>query len=78
MKHETRETLIRLYHTAGKHGQYQILSPMIQEILGLAFQPSKPRFEKERFRFIVEHCQIKNKKVLDIGGNAGFFTFEMV
>jgi len=78
MKNKTREKLIQLYNTVGKHGQYQTPPLIAREILGSSLRPSKPRFEKERFQFILEHYQPKGKRVLDIGGNIGFFTFEMI
>lgn len=75
---QMRDELRELYQTIGKHSQYQALPKIIQSNLGIEFIPSKSRFERERLRFILENCSPKEKKVLDIGGNIGFFTFEMI
>ncbi|MGC8777291.1 MAG: methyltransferase domain-containing protein [Candidatus Caldatribacteriaceae bacterium] len=74
---ELREKLAQLYQFAGKHSQYQILPKIAQNMIGRTFTQTKPRFEEERLRFILENYNPLGKRILDIGGNIGFFTLEM-
>lgn len=75
---DVKRKLIELYQSAEKHGQYQRIPKVVQELIGLTLLPTKPRFEEERLQFILEHYNPSGKRVLDIGGNIGFFTFEMI
>lgn len=72
------DRLINLYKVAGKHGQYQSIPSILEPFLGIYCSATKPRFEKERMRFILEFIDPTDKSVLDIGGNVGFFSFEMI
>lgn len=67
--------LREVYMKESKHSNYQILSSRLQQLLGEELSVSS-RYERERFKYIVENLDIRNKSVLDIGGNTGFFTFE--
>ena len=64
-----------LYMKESKHSNYQILSAKLQEFLGKDLVINS-RYEKERLQYIIDNLEIKNKKILDIGGNTGFFTLE--
>ncbi|HIP27062.1 MAG TPA: class I SAM-dependent methyltransferase [Flavobacteriaceae bacterium] len=64
------------YHMKSKHSNYQILSTLLTPYLKDI--DVKTRFEKERLKFILKHIELKNKYILDIGGNTGYFTFEFL
>ncbi len=71
------EKLKELYSEISKHSQYQMLPKSISNFLG-DMKIVKPRYEEERLEFILKNIDVKDKKVLDIGGNTGFFTFELL
>ncbi len=62
----------------GKHSQYQAIPSFLRPFLGNACFSAKPRFDRERLDFVLQFFNPKDKIVLDIGGNTGFFTFEMI
>ena len=70
------EKLNYYYHKKSKHSNYQILStlltPHLKDINVVT------RFEKERLEYILDRIELKNKNILDIGGNTGYFTFEFL
>lgn len=72
------EELKRLYAEVSKHSNYQILSKRLSLLLTNNEIKVKTRYEAERLKYILKNISIKNKKVLDIGGNTGFFTFEFL
>ena len=69
--------LIKLYSQRSKHSNYQILPKKLAEIIGDDII-AKNRYEAERFAYILENVDVENKSILDIGGNTGYFTFEMI
>lgn len=70
--------LKKLYMNKSKHSNYQILSGKLSKIVDNKVIKIKGRFEKERLDYILKNVDIKNKKILDIGGNTGYFTFELI
>jgi SAM-dependent methyltransferase len=72
------EKLVSLYGESSKHSNYQVLSTRLREILGEGAIDVKSRYEFERLEFIRKHVELGGKSVLDIGGNTGFFTFEVL
>jgi SAM-dependent methyltransferase len=74
----TKEELIRYYSKKSKHSQYQELPSSLIPILGGHATPTKTRWESERLRYILNKVDVKGKSILDIGGNTGFFTFELL
>lgn len=71
--------LIELYKKTSKHSNYQVLPSSLKNIIeGSIIQPSISRYENERLDFLKKHLSFKNKKVLDVGGNTGFFSFEAI
>ncbi|MBM7704474.1 methyltransferase domain-containing protein [Metabacillus iocasae] len=73
-----KNKLKELYSEMSKHSSYQILSKRLSEIINHNEIKVKTRYEKERLKYITENLDIHNKKILDIGGNTGYFTFEMI
>jgi len=70
--------LEKLFIEESKHSGYQVLSSRLSHFINIDKKYVKSRYEKERLKYIMENINIKNKTVLDIGGNTGFFTFELI
>lgn len=78
-KNEKIEKLKALYQQSSKHSGYQIFPSVLSDVLETEnLAGSKHRWEKERFEYINRHLNIARKKVLDIGGNTGYFAFESI
>lgn len=73
----TKDELIAYYSNTSKHSNYQILPKRLKSILGDNDVVTRTRSEEERLRYVLEKVDFKDKSVLDIGGNTGFFTFEL-
>ena len=71
------EELIWLYCEEGKHTQYQILPRKLQKYFGDCIE-THSRYEAERLTYITNKVDVNNKIILDIGGNTGFFSFELL
>lgn len=69
------EELRGLYMEKGRHSQYQLLASDLQDIIG-GCEPYKSKYERERLAYIEKNLDLKDKTVIDIGGNTGYFTFE--
>lgn len=69
------EKLKELYANKSRHSQYQILASNIEHLVSYK-KPEKSKYEKERLEYILKNVELEDKKILDIGGNTGFFTFE--
>lgn len=67
-----------MYCEKSKHSNYQILSKKLREKVGTIDTDVKSKYEYERLEYILRKINVKNKRILDIGGNTGFFTFEML
>jgi 2-polyprenyl-3-methyl-5-hydroxy-6-metoxy-1,4-benzoquinol methylase len=70
--------LIDHYSKKSKHSNYQVLPESLKKILAPKDIQTKTRYEKERLKYIVGEVNFKNKTVLDIGGNTGYFSFELL
>ncbi len=70
--------LKNIYNKQGKHSHYQDLPNSIKKLIKINVKTKTNRYEKERFDYVISNINIKNKKILDIGCNAGFFTFESI
>lgn len=73
---EKKKKLEELYMTGSKHSNYQILPAILRGMIDTEELVIQSRYEQERFNYIMDNVDIKGKRVLDIGGNSGFFTFE--
>lgn len=73
-----KEKLIELYQQNSKHSNYQIMPSALKGIIPDDEINVKSRFEIERMNFLKRHINFKGKRVLDIGGNTGFFAFESI
>lgn len=72
------EELIELYKKTSKHSNYQVLPSLLKNIIDESIVPSISRYENERMDFLKKQLNFQNKKVLDVGGNTGFFSFEAI
>jgi len=70
--------LINLYKKTSKHSNYQILPARLNQIINGSSLQIKSRFEKERLAYILSKISVQGKTILDIGGNTGFFSFELI
>ncbi len=69
--------LVELYEQSSKHSNYQILPRKLTSLIGEKIN-IKSRFENERLEFILNNVDVSGKKIIDIGGNTGFFSFELI
>lgn len=65
------------YLKLSKHSNYQILSKRLYSIIGDDILVNS-RYEKERLDFIFSNIDVKDKTILDVGGNTGYFSFELI
>lgn len=72
------QELKALYQQFSKHSHYQILASSLSEIIGNNNLCVNSRYERERLEYIISILDPRGKKILDIGGNTGFFTFEIL
>lgn len=72
----TEEILLSLYENTSKHSGYQVIASSLKNFIPRVNTIS--RFEIERLQFINSVISLKGKKIVDIGGNTGFFTFESI
>ena len=75
---DRRKELTELYLKNSKHSGYQILSSNLQKVININDFKIKSTYEKERLEYILKKVNLKDKKILDIGGNSGYFTFEAI
>lgn len=66
-----------LLERTSKHSQYQILASNFDGLFKNGYN-FKCTYETERMRYIDKYVKFSGKRVIDIGGNTGFFTFESV
>ena len=78
-KEKYGEILTGLYEKAGKHSGYQRLPDEIAKIIttGTAYDRRRDRHERERLDYILRYVDVNHKLIADVGGNTGFFTFEL-
>lgn len=70
--------LLNLYHQTSKHSNYQILPTCLQRLIPGNQLETRSRWEKARLDFMIKHHDFRNETVLDIGGNTGYFSFEIL
>jgi SAM-dependent methyltransferase len=70
--------LVALYEKNSKHSAYQILPRSLTDLIHDEVVQGIPRFEAERFEWLKSKLDFAGKRVADIGGNTGYFTFEAI
>ena len=78
MKADKLAELKALYSKQSKHSNYQILPRQLSKIMQADEIDIRTRFEKQRLKFIIKNIDITGKSILDIGGNTGYFSFELL
>lgn len=69
--------LIELYQKTSKHSNYQVLPECLKTCIENCSVTTKSRNEPERLTYILKNLPVAGKSVMDIGGNTGYFTFEL-
>ena len=77
-KKETIEKLKQEYSHISKHSNYQILAEDLQHLFKDDELVIQSRYEKQRLDYILKHTEIRNKTLIDIGANTGYFSFELL
>jgi SAM-dependent methyltransferase len=73
-----KEQLIELYANNSKHSNYQILPERLSPLIGTDGIKVRTRYERERLDYILSKIDVREKTIVDIGGNSGYFTFELI
>jgi hypothetical protein len=71
-------SLLELYQQTSKHSNYQVLAPALAPLLDSAALTVQSRHEQERLAYILAHLPVQGLQMADIGGNTGFFSFELL
>jgi SAM-dependent methyltransferase len=71
-------TLLQLYQNTSKHSQYQVLPRRVQALLPQDRVSVKSRSEQERLDYLCSKLDVAGLRMADIGGNTGFFSFELL
>lgn len=73
------DRLLKYAKTAGKHGLYQTLPPELlrcrPELKTASFSR---RLDSRRYDWFSSRVDFRNKRVVDIGANIGYFSFRLV
>lgn len=72
------QRLSELYSRISKHSQYQLPALNIAGFVEENGKITRPHYERERLDFLLKKINVKGKRVLDIGGNTGYFSFELL
>lgn len=70
--------LLDLYQRCSKHSGYQRLAGALAPLLDVDALQVKSRHEHARLDYIAAHVDVADLHVADIGGNTGFFSFELL
>jgi SAM-dependent methyltransferase len=70
--------LLDLYQQTSKHSNYQVLASALAPLLDSDAISVKSRHEHERLAYILARVPMDGLLVADIGGNTGFFSFELL
>ncbi|UTW14261.1 hypothetical protein [Marinobacterium rhizophilum] len=68
------EKCIKFLNLESKHSKYQALYPLLSNVSEKDYL-STGKYELERLKYIKSVVDFKNKSVLDIGANTGYFSF---
>lgn len=75
----SKETLLDLWHSTGKHGVYQQLPHFLSRDFGGIEAPIDERWRGDRSRldYLRTRLDFKGLRVVDIGANTGFFSLTL-
>jgi SAM-dependent methyltransferase len=71
-------TLVKQYQETSKHSNYQILPSRLARMKEFRDLDIKSRNEKIRLDYFKSVVNFKDKSILDIGGNTGYFSIELL
>ncbi|WP_144605241.1 class I SAM-dependent methyltransferase [Algoriphagus algorifonticola] len=71
-----KDILVDLYKRNSKHSGYQILPNSLKSIIEEDVTQFIPRYETQRLDWLKAQVDFSKMRVLDIGGNTGYFSFE--
>lgn len=74
----TATPLLDLYQRTSKHSNYQVLSDTLAPLLGNDAVSVRSRHERERLAYLLSKVPVEGLHVADIGGNTGYFSFELL
>lgn len=66
-----------LHNFVSKHSHYQTLYEGLEKYFDISKFNVKKMAEKERLEFMEKKLSFENQKIMDIGGNTGYFTFSL-
>ena len=72
------QKLKTLYQNTSKHSNYQILADCLKALIDTKDLDINSRFEEERLAFVKTQVNFAGKKIVDIGGNTGYFSFQSI
>ncbi|HET7775671.1 MAG TPA: DUF1698 domain-containing protein, partial [Azospira sp.] len=74
-----QESLLALWHSAGKHGVYQQLPQFLSDDFGGIQAPIDERWrgDRSRLEYLRTRVQFSDLHVVDIGANTGFFSLTL-
>lgn len=72
------DKLKELYSKAGKHSNYQVLPTKLKNYIDTFELSLKSHYDLERLHYILSLINPNNKRILDVGGNTGLFSFELL
>lgn len=70
--------LLDLVRRTSKHSQYQLLPAALAPLLGADAVSVQSRHEHQRLAYILSRLPVEGLHIADIGGNTGYFAFEML
>lgn len=68
-------SLKEIYFRNSKHANYQLVHPMVAQLLGGISDLPAGKLEMERQAYFDRSLPLRGAKVLDIGSNTGYFSF---
>ena len=74
----TATPLLDLVRRPSKHSNYQVLSDTLAPLLGNDAPSVRSRHEPERLDYLLSRLPVEGLHVADIGGNTGYFSFELL
>ena len=61
-----------------KHACYQDIPSLLQPLLPVPAADKLRRYDRERLRYLLARIEVRDRSVLDIGCNGGFFLLELL
>ncbi|MCB9248091.1 MAG: hypothetical protein H6613_05880 [Ignavibacteriales bacterium] len=75
---QLKNNLKELLQRSSKHCNYQVLPTSLRNFVDIEDLAINSRYEVERLEYLLKHIDPRGKSILDIGGNTGYFSFELL